>query len=132
MKPVKSKLPQKFLLLSHLKGKTQVKMAQKISMQPSNLNTYLRGNRDIHSRHFVNILRELDIDIEEILNREIASISEMTLEEKLPVGMAFESMIKSLGPTERRTLVRHVIKIADMNLGNQAKSQIQALRGCIK
>lgn len=119
-------------MLSLLKGKTQVELARQISMQPSNLNNYLRANRDIHSRHFINILKELGIDIEEIVNREIAALSKMQLEEKIPVGTAFESVIKSLGPTERRTLVRHVIKVADLNLGTRAKPQLQALRGCMK
>lgn len=124
----KSTFAQKILLLSILKGKTQAELAKGIGMLPNNLNHYLRGHREIQSRHFVNILRELGLDIEESLNREIAAMSEMKLQEKVRLGDAMESVVKALRPTERKTLLRHMARMAQVSLGARSKQNIETIR----
>lgn len=128
-------LAQKFAILTILKGKTQAELARDIGMKPSNLNHYLRGHSDIHAKHFTNILLALDIDIEALVNQEIATLNGLKLEAregKLRLGEAVESVAKALPATERKAMLRYVMKLAQLNLGVRAKSQVQAMKGWAK
>ena len=130
--PRSSKLSQKCSLLATLAGLTQAELARRLEIKPINLNHFLRGHGDVHSALFIRLLKELGIDIEEIINKELARLSGLRLEEKMTPGAAMETLARAMSREDRQALISYVIKTAQVNLGSKAKSQTQFLRGWIQ
>ena len=124
----KAKYPQKVALLAVLRGISQVELAKRLGMQPSHLNHFLKGRGDVRSAQLLRILRELGIDVEEALNREVAALSGMKLEGKDSVGEAFESVAKALSPEDRHAMLGYIVRMAQLNLGTKARAQTKLLK----
>src|SRR5262245_17823272 len=107
------------MLLAKLRGTTQAELARRLDLKPSNLNHYLKGHSDIRASLFVRLLKELNIDIEDQLNRELAHFTDIAIVEKPSAGQALESIMKALGPQERKAMVSYLIKTVKVNLGNK-------------
>lgn len=58
--------------LTALNGLSQAELARRAGLQPSQLNVYLQGRGDLHSRKLVRILLELGLDIETLLEQRIS------------------------------------------------------------
>src|SRR4051812_43889040 len=95
--PRKPSLAQECLLLAQVSGMSQASLARKLGLKPSNLNHYLKGHGDIRAETFVRLLKELNVDIEEILNRQLAKSAGIPMESKATTGDALEAIVRALG-----------------------------------
>ena len=128
----KPKIAQKCSQLATLNGLTQAELARRLEIKPSNLNHYLRGHGDVHADLFISILKELGIDIEEIVNRELARLNGLSLEEKSTPGAAMEAVAKALPREDRKAMVSFIVKMAQVNLGARAKPHARVLKGWVQ
>jgi transcriptional regulator with XRE-family HTH domain len=71
----KKSINEKLLILSKMKGQSQSDIAKDVGMQPSHINRYFNGANDITSSHFVDILKALGIDLEEIILKEFEKLT---------------------------------------------------------
>lgn len=120
--------PQKLAQLASLKGLTQVQMAKRAGILPSNLNLYLRGRKDVNATLFLRLLKALEVDVDDLLNAEIARLHGMQLKEKAPLGDLLEQITNALDGPDRDALLAYTAKVAQVNLGARAKTQVRQLR----
>jgi transcriptional regulator with XRE-family HTH domain len=128
----KLKLGEKCALLARLSGLSQAELSRRLSIQPSNLNPFLKGHGDVRAELFVKILQELSVDIEDLMNREISRASGIQPEFRVTPGQAWESIVKSLGASERKAMVNYVIKTAQVNLGTRSRPLTGLLKHWMK
>lgn len=121
-------LANKIGILAGLIGMTQAELARRLSLQPSNLNHYLKGHGDVRAELFVRILRELGVDVEDLLNREIATRTGMKLEDRGGLGETVEIVADSLSPGDRKTMLSYLAKMAQVNLGARATPHVKNIR----
>ena len=95
------------------------------------MNHYFRGKGDVRSELFVEILKNLHIDIEAIINKSIAKSNDIDIEDRLSAGDAFERLVKSFDKTEREAIIEYVGEFAVAHLGAKAKKQTKALKDLI-
>ena len=121
-------LAQKIARLAKLRGTSQARLARALEMQPSHLNHFLRGHGDIRSASLVNILTELGIDLDSILEKELAKVQGAELVEQMGSGEVLESLVSSMQDEDRHAFIGYTMKFALESLGTQAKSKIRRLR----
>lgn len=124
----KLSLAEKIAHLAKLSGVSQAAIAEMVEVHPSHVNHYFRGKSDVQAAFFVEILKTLNIDIEAIVNKEIARMNDLDLEEKKSAGEAFERLMKMMDKPVRKAAVEHLIKYSQTALGAKAKPHTEALK----
>jgi transcriptional regulator with XRE-family HTH domain len=114
-------------LLMQSKGITQVSMAARLGIAPSHLNTYLKGHGDIHASLFLEILKQLDIDIEETVSEQLATSTGLQTRAKDPLGSSLELLIRSLPVSRRKALVGYLRRYFREALHASFQPQIEQL-----
>jgi transcriptional regulator with XRE-family HTH domain len=127
-RPDLGSIAQKCAMLTKLNSFTQAELARRLGLRASNLNHFLRGHGDVRASLLLAILNELGISVEEMINAELARKSGFRLAERPKLGETFESIATALDRDDRQTLVRYVTRMAQVNLGQLAKPQVQALK----
>jgi transcriptional regulator with XRE-family HTH domain len=127
----KISLAEKVALLAKLSGISQASLAEDIGVPASHVNHYFRGKGDVRSELFVEILKNLHIDIEAIINKSIAKSNDIDIEDRVSAGDAFERLVKSFDKTEREAIIEYVGEFAVAHLGSKAKKQTKALKDLI-
>jgi transcriptional regulator with XRE-family HTH domain len=78
----KSTVGEKLAMLAKSKGKSQKGISSNLEMPVSQLNRFFRGHSDLSSNNLNVVLKELGIDLEEIISKKIrehAGIDELNL-----------------------------------------------------
>jgi transcriptional regulator with XRE-family HTH domain len=127
----KLSLAEKIALLAKQSDISQSAIAEQVGVPASHVNHYFRGKGDVRSELFVEILKTLNIDIEAIINKEVARLSDLDLEEKKNAGETIERLIKSFDKTEREAIIEYLGEFAVAHLGIKAKKQTKVLRELI-
>lgn len=121
-------LAQKLALVANLRGLSQARLAKDIGVQASHLNHYLKGHGDVRASLLLKILAELGIDVEQLVNQELARLNGLELREKVSPGEAMATMVKSLGDEDRRALLGYVTKFMRTNLGSRASAHVKVMK----
>lgn len=127
----KLSLAEKIAVLAKHTGVSQAAVAEEVGVPASHINHYFRGKGDVRSELFIEILKSLNIDIEAIVNKEIARLNDIEIEERQGPGETFERLIKSFDKTEREAIIDHLGEFAAAHLGSKAKKQAKVLRELI-
>lgn len=127
----KLSLAEKIALLAKHSGVSQAAIADEVGVPASHVNHFFRGKGDVRSELFIEILKTLNIDVEAIINKEVARINDLDLEEKKSAGDTFERLVKSFDKTEREAIVEYLDGFAVAHLGVKAKKQTKILRELI-
>jgi transcriptional regulator with XRE-family HTH domain len=106
---------------------TQVSMATRLGIAPSHLNTYLKAHGDIHASLMIDILKHLDISIEDAISDKLAKATGLQPRTKDPVGGSLELLIRSLPASQRKALVGYLRRYFRESLHNSFQPQIEQL-----
>jgi transcriptional regulator with XRE-family HTH domain len=121
-------LANKLANLAKLRGTSQARLARSLEMQPSHLNHFLKGHGDVRSASLVNILSELGIDLEAIVDKELAKVRGEELVDLMGSGELLESLVASMQNEDRHAFIGYTMKFAIESLGVEAKSKVRRLR----
>lgn len=124
----KLSLPQKIATLAKQSDVSQAAIAEQVGVPASHVNHFFRGKGSVRSELFVEILKAINIDIESIVNKEVARLSGIEVEEKKTAGEVFERIIGSLEKTDREAIIEYLAEFAVAHLGPKAKKQTKLLR----
>lgn len=70
-------LGERLALLAKTQGKSQAEIADRINMAPSQLNRFFKGHCDIHANNAIEILKELGLDIEDLLLKRLKDATDL-------------------------------------------------------
>lgn len=70
-------LGKKLGMLARSVGLSQTFLADQLGMKSSHINRFFRGHSDVYSIVLIGVLKELGIDIEEIIAKRLKAISEV-------------------------------------------------------
>lgn len=70
-------LGERLALLAKSQGKSQAEIADQINMAPSQLNRFFKGHCDIYANNAFDILKELGLDIEDIVLKRLKDVAEL-------------------------------------------------------
>lgn len=124
-------LNEKIASLAKNSGVSQAALAEKIGVPASHINHYFRGKGDIRSELFVEILKELNINIEFLINKETARLNNIDIDEQSSAGNVFEKLMKAFDKTEKEAILDYLTTFASANLGKAAKQQTKLLKRLI-
>ncbi|MBS1972659.1 MAG: helix-turn-helix transcriptional regulator [Bdellovibrionales bacterium] len=127
----KLSLAEKIALLAKHSGVSQSAIADQVGVPASHVNHFFRGKGDVRSELFIEILKTLNIDIEALINKEVARMNDLDLEEKQNAGEVFERLVKSFDKTDREAIVQYIDGFAVAQLGSKAKKQTKVLKELI-
>ena len=124
----KLSLAEKIALLAKNSGVSQSSIAEQVGVPASHVNHYFRGKGAVRSELFVEILKTLNIDIEALVNKEVARLNDLDLEEKKNAGEAFERLMKMMDQPERQAAVDYLVNYSQAALGTKAKPHTKILK----
>jgi transcriptional regulator with XRE-family HTH domain len=119
-------------ILLRTQGLSQSSLAKKLGMQPSNLNLYLRGHKDIRAELFLELLKVLGVDIREQLVAKITTASGSRDSYGVSTADAIESLLLHFDSWERMALLQFVTKMASLGSEKKAAPQIRRLRAALQ
>lgn len=132
-----SRIPSLIDTMMRLKRSTQAQVAEKAKLHRSNLSRFLAGEIDMRMSSLESILKALDIDLEEILEREINQMVGKS-NPKDTLGEALEILLKRTDPITARTMLESLAarsrkkdrQINDaLSVVNSYKSKLRVVRG---
>lgn len=97
-------------------------------MRPSHLNIYLKGHTDIHATSLVRILSELGIDLEALVERELAKARGEELLNHLSPGDTLELIMNKMDREERHAMLSYASRFARVALGRRSESAVRHLK----
>jgi transcriptional regulator with XRE-family HTH domain len=110
---------EKIAWLVRAKGLTQVDLSRRLGIRPSHLSTFLRGHAEIRSGLFVDLLKEVGVDIPTRLDSSLASSQEPSL------GRQFEALVGGLQDGDREALIGYIARFAEENLRRRDRNKVE-------
>ncbi|HPI40730.1 MAG TPA: hypothetical protein PLJ21_07985 [Pseudobdellovibrionaceae bacterium] len=119
---------KKLATLARLKEKKQIDLAVNIDIGAPQLNKFFQGSSDMKTEKFVLLLRELDIDLLDLINNKIAEVSGLSYT-KPSIGSVIDKLSASLNLDKRHSMMDFLTVYAEFNTSNgKLKEEIKSLR----
>ena len=132
-----SRIPSLIDTVMRLRRSTQAQVAEKANLHRSNLSRFLAGEIDMRMSSLESILKALNIDLEELLEKEINQIVGKS-SSKDTLGEALEILLRRADPITARTMLESLAarsrkkdrQINDaLSVVNNYKSKLRTVRG---
>ncbi len=125
-------LAEKIALIAKHSGKSQVSIANKVEIPASHINHFLKGKGDIRSDLFIRILKELNIDIEEVITSKLSQIVNSSESENIQTaGDALEKLLKMMEKPERKSAIDYLEKYSKLAIGPESKPYTKIIKTLI-
>lgn len=122
---MKKSFGEKIALLAKSQGKTQAEIADKISMAPSQLNRFFKGNSDCTAENLLSILNILEIDLEGIIFRKTRKFIETDEIENVFDCLTF--MFKSIDEIGQQTYLNQLAWATKASTKKALPKKVQAI-----
>lgn len=109
----KKTLNEKLLILAKAEGLTQTEIANSVDMQLSHINRYFNGKSDLVSSHLLNILKLLDIDVDEIVSKRIRDLAGSEDSGVDDLAGSINYLLGSLDEIGRQTMLQQMLWAAE-------------------
>lgn len=122
------KLGQRLATLLKLKGISQVALAQRAQMHPTNLNKFLNGETDIRVSSLEKILAAVDLSVASLIDQELNRQLGFEMEIR-DFGRALELLIKELDPIYADTILGSLLVKHKGSSNKNLLSAINIIKG---
>ena len=133
MNKISDELPfgKKLGMLAKAKGVSQTHIAKTIGLSLSQVNRFFQGQTEIKAEKLIQLMSVLGINIEEIVNFEIAQASGIHISRPNAFGESVEKIARSMKTTKREALIDFFTSYALQNADKKYKSEILDLKKMI-
>jgi transcriptional regulator with XRE-family HTH domain len=118
-------LGEKLSVLAKSTGLSQTALADRVGVPPSQVNRYFRGHNDVHGSILLDLLKELGIDIDELVSRRVKSLTDV---EKMDPDCRNEALVflfNELDELGRQTYLSQLLWAAKISKGDAFPKKVE-------
>lgn len=123
----KKAMNEKLLILAKAKGMTQAGIASNVGMQPSHINRYFNGVSDVTSSHFIEILKVLGINVEQLASEELKVLAGISDTDIKDVNSSVVYLFNTLDEMGRQTMLKHLYWVAEKTSRKRIPDQVTTI-----
>lgn len=111
----KKSLGEKLAMLAKSTGKSQTNISESLAMPASQLNRFFRGHSDLSSSNMTAVLKELGIDLEEIVSKKISYHTGHEESAGRNLSSSVDFLLNSLDDLGKQTILSQLLWAAKLS-----------------
>lgn len=118
-------LGEKLSVLSKSLGISQTSLAERVGVPPSQINRFFRGHSEIYSSALTEILKELGLDVEELIAKRLKAVAEIENAEPKSTHEALAFLFDELDELGKQTYLAQLLWAAKVTKGDSFPKRVE-------